>query len=45
MAVKLKPIDIKNISFTIRGLSPLIQHKWSYKALRQIREKQAGKKT
>ena len=45
MAVKLKPIDIKNISFTIRGLSPLIQHKWSDKALRQIREKQAGKKT
>lgn len=45
MAVKLKPIDVKNISFTIRGLSPLIQHKWSEKALRQIREKQAGKKT
>lgn len=45
MAVTLKPIDKKVISFTIRGVSPLIQHKWSDKAMKQIRDKQAGKKT
>lgn len=41
----LKPIALKDIEFTIRGTSPLIQHKWSEKAKRQMREKQAGKKT
>lgn len=45
MAINLKPIQSNRITFTIRGISPLIQHAWSEKALRQIREKQAGKKT
>lgn len=43
--VSLKPIEVKTAMFTIEGLSPLIQHKWSEKALRMIREKKAGKKT
>lgn len=45
MAVILKPIKRQRVYFTIRGLSPLIQHKWSEKALREIREKKGGKKT
>lgn len=45
MALLLKPIKRQRVSFTIRGLSPLIQHKWSEKALREIREKKGGKKT
>lgn len=45
MAIRLKPIKRQRVSFTIRGLSPLIQHKWAEKALREIREKKGGKKT
>ncbi len=45
MAINLKPIQSNKLTFTIRGMSPLIQHAWSEKALRQIREKHAGKKT
>ena len=37
MSLKLKPIVPKTISFWIRGMSPLIQHAWSAKALRQMR--------
>lgn len=37
MAIELKPIVPKIISFWIRGTSPLIQHAWSEKALRMIR--------
>lgn len=44
-AVTLKPINVRDISFTIIGKSPLVQHKWSEKAKRMMAEKQAGKKT
>lgn len=43
--VQLKPINAKMMKLTIEGTSPLIQHKWSEKALRQMREKGLGKKT
>jgi hypothetical protein len=43
--VTLKPINTKSIEFTIQGISPLVQHKWSEKAKRIMAEKQAGKKT
>jgi hypothetical protein len=43
--VQLKPINAKLMKITIEGTSPLIQHKWSEKALRQMREKGEGKKT
>jgi len=45
MAINLKPIDKKIIKFTIKGTSPLIQHKWAEKARREMREKHAGKKS
>lgn len=43
--VTLKEINVRDISFTIIGKSPLVQHKWSEKAKRMMAEKQAGKKT
>lgn len=44
--IVLKPIAKKTMTFGIRGTSPLIMHKWSEKALREMREKQQeGKKT
>lgn len=43
--LQLKPINAKLMKITIEGTSPLIQHKWSEKALRQMREKGEGKKT
>jgi hypothetical protein len=45
MAITLKPIKSEKITLRIRSLSPLIQHKWSDKALKMIRDKHAGKKT
>lgn len=45
MAIELKPINRQRITFRIRGTSPLIQHKWSEKAKKQIRDKKLGKKT
>lgn len=44
MAITLQPIEKEQVTFTIRGTSPLIQHKWSEKAKREMREKHAGKK-
>jgi hypothetical protein len=41
----LKPLEYSRVTITIKGVSPLVQHKWSEKALRQMREKHAGKKT
>ena len=35
--VTLKPINTKLVSFGIVGTSPLIQHAWSEKAIRQLR--------
>ncbi|RME67213.1 MAG: hypothetical protein D6782_02990, partial [Alphaproteobacteria bacterium] len=43
--VQLKPIDQKEMEIMIQGVTPLIQHKWSEKALREMREKQSGRKT
>ena len=43
--ITLKPIAKKQMTFGIRGTSPLIMHKWSEKALTMMRDKQAGKKT
>lgn len=44
-SLKLKPISRMSVKLRIVGTSPIIQHKWSEKALREIREKHAGKKT
>lgn len=43
--ITLKPIAKKHMTFGIRGTSPLIMHQWSEKAMREMREKQQGKKT
>lgn len=43
--VTMRPIKKRVISLTIRGTSPLIQHKWSEKAKEMMRLKHAGKKT
>jgi len=45
MAITMKVIKQQDIRFTIVGTSPMIQHKWSEKALQQMRDKHAGKKT
>jgi len=45
MAIKLKPIRKHKINFTIKGTSPLIQHRFAAKAKKQIRDKKLGKKT
>jgi hypothetical protein len=45
MAINLKPIKTEQLTFTIRGISPMIQHSWSEKAKIQMRDKHAGKKT
>jgi hypothetical protein len=45
VVVNLKPINVQSMKVTIEGTSPLIQHKWSEKALRHMREKGGGKKT
>lgn len=44
MAITLKPIRKMNISFTIRGMSPMIQHAWSEKGLRMMRMTAAERK-
>jgi len=45
MAITLESIEKKYLKFTITGTSPLIQHRWSEKAKREMRDKHAGKKT
>lgn len=45
MAITLKPIKQECITLTITGMSPLIQHKWSEKAIKQMADKHGGKKT
>lgn len=45
MSVTLKPIETKVLKLTIVGTSKMVQHKWSEKALRMIRERKMGKKT
>lgn len=43
--VKIKPVNTKRAVLKIEGLSPLIQHNWSEKALQEMRDKHAGKKS
>ena len=43
--IKLAPVDTRAVSMTVTCKTALIQHRWSEKALREIREKHAGKKT
>jgi len=45
MAITMKPVKQEKITLRIKSLSPLIQHKWSEKAIAMIRDKHAGKKT
>lgn len=42
---KLSPIKENTLRFTIEGRTSLIQHNWSEKAKKQMRDKHAGKKT
>lgn len=44
MALQIKPIVPKTLSFWIKGTSPLIQHAWSEKGLRQLRMTAAERK-
>lgn len=41
----LRPIRRQRVTFRIKGLSPLIHHKWSEKSKEMMRYKHAGKKT
>lgn len=43
--VEIASMHKSRITFGIQGLSPLIMHKWSEKALKMLRDKGAGKKT
>lgn len=45
MIITLKPINTKKVKVTIVGTSILVQHKFSEKALKQIRDAEAGRKT
>lgn len=42
--IQLDPIAREALTVNITGVSPLIPHKWSEKALRMMREKQSGAK-
>lgn len=37
MAIALRELNLKSVTFQIRGTSPLIQHAWSQKGLRELR--------
>lgn len=41
--VEVKDFVIREVKIPVIGISPLIVHKWSEKAMRQIQDKQAGK--
>ena len=43
--ISLKPVRRQYIRFCIKGISPLIQHRWSEKAKRLMLEKKQGRKT
>jgi len=45
MDVKLKPIKVDEVTFTIVGISSLVPHRFPEKARKQIRDKKLGKKT
>jgi hypothetical protein len=40
-AVQIKPPNIRRITVTLEGLTPLMQARWTAKAITQMREKQA----
>lgn len=40
--VEIKPVDIRRVKVRIVGDSPLITHKWSEKAKKEIRDKELG---
>lgn len=40
--VKVQEFSIRSVDIPIEGISPLIVHAWSPKAIRQIQDKQAG---
>ena len=44
-AVKLKEINAARTQIVIESISAMVQHKWSEKAMRQMREKGEGRKT
>ena len=41
--ISIRPPNIDNVSFDIYGTQPLIQHKWSEKAKKQMLDKQMKK--
>jgi len=41
--VLVPPINIQTLKLTVRGTSPMIQHRWSEKAKKMMRDKQEGK--
>lgn len=41
--IEIKPLDIKTVTITIKGDTPLIMHAWSEKAKRMMLEAQQGK--
>lgn len=43
--VSLKPMNVQRFQVAIRGISPMIQHQWAEKSLKEMRDKHAGKKT
>lgn len=43
--LSIKPNAVKLVKFRIVGTTPIIQHKWSEKAKRQMMEKHQGRKT
>lgn len=44
-SIALEPIGLQTFIIPIRGVTPLIMHKWSEKALQMMRDKQSGKKS
>lgn len=42
--IDIKPINIKTIDISIKGVTPLVVHAWSHKAKREILDKQRGRK-
>lgn len=43
--ITLQPIGLQTFHIPIVGVTPLIMHKWSEKALQMMRDKQSGKKS
>lgn len=43
--IQLKPLNTRQMVLVIEGVSRLVQHNWSEKAKKMMRDKKAGKKT